>query len=113
MLSTSFIICLNWGLVDADVLGRNDIPNLKKARQYSFSRKVKKNELPHTLCLNVKRSFCVSVSAFAITGIKLTRVPRRFMISISSGLSLVCDPQLRAKCLHRSREPLTCGQWLG
>lgn len=32
----------------------------------------------------------MSVSAFATTGMRLTRVPRRFMISISRGLRLEC-----------------------
>ena len=41
-----------------------------------------------TRCLNWNKSCWVSVSALATTGIKLTRVPRRFMISISRGLSL-------------------------
>ena len=41
-----------------------------------------------TRCLNTARSDCVNVSAFAITGIKLTRVPRRFIISMSRGLRL-------------------------
>jgi len=44
--------------------------------------------LLRTRCLNKKRSFCVNVSALAMTGIRLTRVPRRFMISMSSGFRL-------------------------
>ena len=39
-------------------------------------------------CLKTSRSFGVRVSAFAMTGSKLTRVPRRFMISISKGFKL-------------------------
>ena len=44
--------------------------------------------LPRTRCLNTKRSFWVRVSALATTGMRFTRVPRRFMISISNGFSL-------------------------
>ena len=38
--------------------------------------------------MKVKRSFWVKVSALATTGIKLTRVPNRFMTSISKGFKL-------------------------
>lgn len=41
-----------------------------------------------TLSLNPARSAGVSVSALATIGIRFTRVPRRFMISMSRGLSL-------------------------
>ena len=44
-----------------------------------------------TRALNKARSFWVSVSALAITGIKLTRVPKRFMISMSKGFNLKKD----------------------
>lgn len=39
-----------------------------------------------TLCLKTARSVWVRVSALATTGMRLTRVPRRFMISMSRGL---------------------------
>ena len=39
----------------------------------------------HTLALNLIRSVGLSVSAFATTGIKLTRVQSFFMTSMSSG----------------------------
>lgn len=38
--------------------------------------------------LNDWRSLGVKVSALAITGIKLTREPKRFMISMSNGFKL-------------------------
>ena len=41
-----------------------------------------------TRCLKVCKSVWVRVSAFATTGIKLTRVPRRFMTSMSRGFNL-------------------------
>lgn len=63
MLGVLFVVQRS---VDADTLCIDDLP----AR-----------------CLNVKRLFWVSVSAFAMTGMRLTCVPRRFMTSISNGSS--------------------------
>lgn len=48
----------------------------------------KRNEDAPTRCLKVIRSLGVIVSAFAMTGIKLTREPNRFMISRSRGFKL-------------------------
>ena len=66
-------------------------------------------ELLRTRCLNKKRSFCVNVSALAMTGIRLTRVPRRFMISMSSGFRLSFIA-VNAKELQRTLEDIrvTC-----
>ena len=41
-----------------------------------------------TLCLNRAKSAGLRVSAFAITGIRLTLELRRFMTSMSRGLSV-------------------------
>ena len=42
----------------------------------------------HTRLLNVSKSLGVNVSALAITGMRLTREPKRFMISMSRGFKL-------------------------
>ena len=47
-----------------------------------------KGGVMHTFCLNAARSFGVKVSALAMTGIKLTREPKRFITSISNGFRL-------------------------
>lgn len=41
-----------------------------------------------TFCLNFAKSAGVKVSALAMTGIKLTREPKRFMTSMSKGDNL-------------------------
>ena len=42
-----------------------------------------------TFCLNLAKSAGVNVSALAITGIKFTREPRRFITSMSKGRNLI------------------------
>ena len=54
----------------------------------SISMKLNVDKVPRTRCLKTNRSFCVRVSALATTGMRLTRVPRRFMISMSKGFNL-------------------------
>jgi hypothetical protein len=69
-------------LIDLDVLSDDNFSDLNKSATFV-------HHIPLTICLNVARSSGVMVSALAITGIKLTRLPRRFMTSISKGLRLV------------------------
>ncbi len=88
VLSAGLIICLDGGLVNTNVLGGDDVPNL--TTQYvngGFNRETRRR----TRCLKVNKSLCVRVSALAMTGMRLTRVPRRFIISMSSGLRLRQD----------------------
>ena len=84
------VVRLDRRLVDANVLRRNDIANLRAALDPRLQRRKDggEEEGARTRCLKVNRSFWVSVSALAMTGIRFTRVPSRFMISMSSGLSL-------------------------
>ena len=74
------------GSVDTDALRINNFPDLQvDASDEAFW--VMGNKI-RTRCLKVYRSFWVRVSALATTGMRLTRVPRRFMISMSRGLRL-------------------------
>ena len=74
------------GSVDTDALRINNFPDLQVDASdealWVMGNKIR------TRCLKVNRSFWVSVSAFAMTGMRLTRVPRRFITSISKGLRL-------------------------
>lgn len=56
-----------------------------------------------TFCLNLAKSAGVNVSALAITGIKFTREPRRFITSISKGRNLIKRGKHKNKgCRDRS-----------
>ena len=44
--------------------------------------------MPRTRCLKRNGSLCVRVAALATTGMRLIRVSRRFMISMSKGFNL-------------------------
>ena len=85
VFSSGLIISIDWRLVNADSLSGDHLTNLR--RMCNEPRSSRWSEFL-TRCLNAYKSFWVNVSAFAITGMRLTRVPRRFMISMSKGLSL-------------------------
>jgi hypothetical protein len=72
--------------VNSDPLSRNNLANLET--RLSTPPVITFDRRERTRCLKVKRSFWVRVSALATTGIRLTRVPNRFMTSISKGFKL-------------------------
>lgn len=118
MVGGSSIVLLDRGLVDPNTLSSNYFANLVKVKEADIEmadgRNKKKTKIrislhkeqgwlfalmdQRTLCLKVLRSSGVSVSALATTGMRFTRVPSRFMISMSSGFRLrwvrgkgICD----------------------
>jgi len=73
------------------------------------SEQAKAEGWSRTFCLNWARSLGVRVSALETMGMRLTRVPRRFMISMSRGLRLHGSVEVSAReSKRRGRGELTC-----
>jgi len=87
MLEAWLVVLLEWGLVDLDTLGFDDGANLEVSKLATALRSTG-NDVALTFVLNLARSIGLRVSALAMTGIKLTRVQRRFMTSMSSGFNV-------------------------
>jgi hypothetical protein len=85
VLGGRLVILLDWRLVDLDVLGLDDGANLDMEIS-TTGDPTEEAGLMLTLDLNLARSAGLRVSALAITGMRLTREPRRFMTSMSRGL---------------------------
>lgn len=80
VLQVALVVIFKRRCVNSDPLCLDNlsylIPSVKSGMDCAYQ---------HTLCLNLARSPGLSVSALAITGIRLTRVHSRFIISMSSG----------------------------
>ena len=100
-----FIVWLERGPVDPDILGVDDLANLKQRRRHFKAGKRSDNFGKRTRSLKSNKPSCVKVSAFATTGMRLTRVPRRFMISMSRGLRLLTTIKKRRE---EEKQKLTC-----
>jgi hypothetical protein len=109
MFGGCFVVRFHRRLVAADGLADDHVSDLFAGDDRSEQATLHLKPGGHsTRCLNLSKSCGVSVSALATTGIKLTRLPNRFIVSISRGFNLVNHQKRKKKKVSFESMPYTC-----